>query len=83
MELGIAIAAHSSANLAVYGDALWKPKSHWALHLPRQLLVQGLLLSTFAMGRKHRAPKRCASNRRHLKRIRQGYDGGPHSAALA
>ena len=44
------------------------PKCHWLLHFPEALLKFGLLLNCFALERKHRIPKRYASE---LKNISQ------------
>jgi len=70
-DLGVAIIHHLSLREAAYGD-VWKPKDHWVTHLPRQLLVQKALFSTFLMERKHRVLKRAAQSRHNT----QGFDCG-------
>ena len=48
------------------------PKSHWVLHLPRQLLDHGALLSTFLMELKHRTTKRYAEPRHNTTSFERG-----------
>ena len=57
-ELGDAIARRAALRRAADGAQPWKPKDHWVLHSPGQLLRHGILLSMFLMGRKHRSIKR-------------------------
>ena len=70
--LGDAIMRHLHAHKAAYGETLWKPKTHWSVHLPRQLLEHGKLLGCFLMERKHRVLKRFAEPRRNTT----GFDKG-------
>ena len=58
-----AIVAHSEQHQVAYGVSLWKPKHHFAMHLPKQLQQQGHLLATLLMERKHRVIKRMANPR--------------------
>ncbi|CAK0845868.1 unnamed protein product [Prorocentrum cordatum] len=62
-----ALVAHYTAQQAHWAPALWKPNNHFNMHLPSQLHRHGLLLSTFLMERKHRAPKRFANERQNTK----------------
>eukprot|EP00959_Pyramimonas_sp_CCMP1952_P363654 7615164-Pyramimonas_sp.AAC.1 len=63
---------HLRAHQGAYADLLWKPKSHWCVHLPRQLLEHGKLLGCFLMERKHRVLKRFAEAHRNTT----GFDKG-------
>ena len=55
IELTITVTIEPAAERAVETTKLWKPKSHYVLHLPRQLATHGTLLATFLMERKHRS----------------------------
>lgn len=57
------ICAHLEKHLSVWGESLWKPKMHYALHLGHQLLRHGTLMATFVLERKHRVLKRFANPR--------------------
>ena len=62
-SLHTCIRAHLEKHLSVWGDSLWKPKMHYALHLGHQLLRHGMLIATFVLERKHRVLKRFATPR--------------------
>ena len=46
-ELERAIVAHLDAHKAAWGEALWLPKHHYALHLGKSLSHLGYLLAAF------------------------------------
>ncbi|MDA8584148.1 hypothetical protein N9L68_07925 [bacterium] len=52
-ELERAIVAHLDAHKAAWGDALWLPNHHYALHLGKLLSHFGYLLATFTQEREH------------------------------
>lgn len=53
-----AIDAHFKASLDAYGDEHVTPKTHYAVHLPEQYCLHGLLVNCFVHERKHRELKR-------------------------
>ena len=53
-----AIVAQLVLHQACYNLSLWKPKHHYAMHIARCMVLQGILLSCFVMERKHRVAKR-------------------------
>ena len=58
--LGDAMAKHYAAHVIAYGYALFVPKHHFMLHLPRQLAQFGFLIACFVHERKHKIAKRWA-----------------------
>jgi len=42
-----------------YGAASFKPKHHWCMHLPEQYALDGTLVDTFVLERKHKMLKSC------------------------
>lgn len=52
-----AIRAHLEAHGRAYGVEAWKPKMHYALHLPAQIARDGMVLDCFAVERAHLLPK--------------------------
>ena len=67
-----AIVKHLDLFIQVYGEDAVKPKHHYSLHLPLQLLIFGALLSTLVLERKHRAFKRYARGRTNLRNFEVG-----------
>ena len=59
-DLADAMQAHFEKHREAYGDSIWKPKFHYSLHLPLQLLKPLMLLACFVHERKHRVYKRWA-----------------------
>ena len=57
------IERHLDAAYAVYGRAYARPKSHYVLHLWKQLELHGCLLSTLVNERRHRVVKRYTRDR--------------------
>eukprot|EP00959_Pyramimonas_sp_CCMP1952_P463390 9484848-Pyramimonas_sp.AAC.1 len=47
IDLGRDIVSHLTLQQSAWGLQLWRPKSHWAMHLPKQLLIHGQLISCF------------------------------------
>lgn len=66
-ELQQAIVAHLVLFKLTYGDDLFRPKHHYALHLPGMLAWFGFLLATFTHERKHRLVTRYGRDRKNLK----------------
>ena len=66
-ELQRAIVEHLVLFKQAYGEDLFRPKHHYALHLPGMLLHFGFLLSTFTHERKHRLVTRYGRDRKNLK----------------
>ncbi len=58
-----AILKHLRAHLDAYGDSVWVPKFHFALHLAKLLLKHGCLPTCWVLERKHRVPKRFMQGR--------------------
>ncbi len=54
---------HLRLHIDAYGDSLWAPKYHFALHLAKQLLEHGVLPTCWVLERKHRGPKRFMQGR--------------------
>ena len=52
------IVEHSQCLLQTYGDELWVPKNHMAMHLHEFLGKHGALISCFVHERKHKVVKR-------------------------
>ena len=71
-ELERAIVAHLDAHKAAWGDALWLPKHHYALHLGKLLNHHGYLLATFTHERKHRLVKRFLNPRLNTNGLERG-----------
>ena len=67
-----AIVTHVRAHQAAWGDSLWLPKSHYALHLGMLLRRFGFLLATFTQERKHQLIKRFLNPRRHTPGLERG-----------
>ena len=61
-ELAEAMQVHFNKHKEAYGDSIWKPKFHYSLHLPLQLVKHSVLLSCFVHERKHRLYKRWATS---------------------
>ena len=62
-QLMNAIVTHLSLHKAAYGESHWKPKMHWALHLPDQLRFWRILIACFVHERKHKEVKRYLEGR--------------------
>ncbi len=58
-----AILTHFRLHKAAYGESHWKPKMHWALHLPDQLRSWLILIACFVHERKHKEVKRYLEGR--------------------
>jgi hypothetical protein len=71
-DLETAIRKHLVLYKACYGRKAFKPKHHYALHLPRQLAKHGFLLMTFTHERKHRLVTRYTRDRRNLRAFDAG-----------
>ena len=71
-ELERAIVAHLDAHKAAWGEALWLPKHHYALHLGKTLGRFGYLLATFTQERKHRLVKRLLNPRHNTHGLERG-----------
>jgi hypothetical protein len=67
-----AIDLHLTLHATAYGKAIWKPKNHYALHLPAQLRKYGFLPAVFVQERKHRTIKRHARDRHSSKAFDRG-----------
>ena len=52
---------HQDLHFQVYGDADWKPKFHYALHIPDQILRDGRVYDCFVVERSHQLPKLLAA----------------------
>ena len=62
-QLMDAMLNHLKLHKAAYGTSKWKPKMHWCLHLPRQLLLRTFLVACFTHERKHKEVKRYMKDR--------------------
>ena len=60
--LHTAIVQHARCLLETYGDEIWVPKNHMALHLAEFLRRHKCLLSCFVQERKHKLLKRFSNN---------------------
>jgi hypothetical protein len=60
-DLQLAQTRHLDLFLAAYPESEIKPKHHYSLHIPGQVIRDGMLLDTFVLERKHRTMKRHAS----------------------
>eukprot|EP00959_Pyramimonas_sp_CCMP1952_P468222 9492860-Pyramimonas_sp.AAC.1 len=90
-ELARAIHAHLVLHQAAYGFKLWKAKEHYNLHIPSQLQLHGMIISTFLHERKHRVLKRVMTPRHSLTAfdrsvleeatVQHLYDLGRHNLA--
>lgn len=70
--LANAIKKHLDLFVLAWGRSSMRPKYHYVLHLPNQLELHGLLLTTFVHERKHKVVKRYCSNRVNLKSWERG-----------
>ena len=52
---------HLGLRKIAYGDTLWRPKAHFATHLPDHLGAHGFLPACFVQERKHKILKRYAN----------------------
>ena len=68
-QLLTAILEHLRRFLDVYGRGRWKPKHHYALHLPLMLARFGMLVACFTHERKHRVLKRYMRSRLNNKKF--------------
>ena len=59
--LAQAVRCHLEQHQRTYGDEQWKPKMHYALHIPQQIERDGLLWDCFVVERSHQLPKLVAS----------------------
>ena len=59
--LADAMAKHYAAHVIAYGYALFVPKHHFMLHIPRQLAMFAFLIACFVHERKHKIAKRWAA----------------------
>ena len=71
-DLEKAIVKHLVLYKSCYGSKSFRPKHHYALHLPRQLEKHGFLLMTFTHERKHRLVTRYTRDRKNLKAFDAG-----------
>jgi hypothetical protein len=55
-----------AAYTAAFGFEWMTPKAHWLLHVPSQLRRFGRLLNCFCLERKHRVPKRYATELKNI-----------------
>ena len=62
-QLQTAIMVYLRAHVAAYGDRMWVPKHHYALHLARQLVIPGMLLGCNLHEIRHKMAKRWARDR--------------------
>jgi hypothetical protein len=62
VELQAALSLHGDLHKLAYGSEYFKPKHHYAHHIPKQIARDGLLLDTFVLERKHQPIKRCADH---------------------
>jgi hypothetical protein len=67
-----AIVEHLRLHQVAYGETLWRPKHHFAVHLPGMLSKHGTLISSFVMERKHRVLKRMANPRHNTTSFAKG-----------
>lgn len=58
-----AILTHFRLHKIAYGESQWKPKQHWAMHLPDQLRSWKCLVACFTHERKHKEVKRYMQTR--------------------
>lgn len=56
-RLRTSIRRHLEAHRRAYGAESWKPKMHYALHLPAQISRDRMVLDCFAVERSHLLPK--------------------------
>ena len=63
--LGRAIQNHLQQHSRTYGTDEWKPKMHYAMHLPHQLLRDMIVLDCFVVERSHQLPKLLAASVQH------------------
>ncbi len=57
-----AVRAHLEKHTQAYGDEEFKPKMHYALHIPEQIDRDGRLYDCFVVERSHQLPKLLASS---------------------
>lgn len=67
-----AIQAHLNQFLKDYGASVWRPKHHYALHLPLMLERFGMLIACFSHEPKHRVVKRHMRNRQNTQSLEIG-----------
>ena len=67
-----AIQLHMQLFVAAYGRDAFKPKHHYALHIPNIFARIGTLLGTLVNERRHRVVKRYLRDRRNLTRWELG-----------
>ena len=60
-DLAQAIKSHLDTFQAIYPDASFVPKAHFAMHLPEQLEKHGCLIGCFVHERRHKELKRFAN----------------------
>ena len=71
-DLREAIVKHLVLYKSCYGSEAFRPKHHYALHLPYMLQRHGFLLMTFTHERKHRLVTRYTRDRKNLKSFDAG-----------
>lgn len=67
-----AISGHLESQQAAWGDSVWLPKSHFALHLGMALRRFGYLGATLTQERMHQVVKRFLAPRRHTPGLERG-----------
>ena len=60
--LAAAICNHLQQHKRVYGEDDWKPKLHYSLHIPQQVLRDNMLFDCFVVERSHQVPKLLAAD---------------------
>ena len=70
--LGRAIENHLQQHSRTYGTDEWKPKMHYAMHLPHQLLRDEMALDCFVVARAHQLPKLIAAYGQPFGRRKRG-----------
>ena len=67
--LAKAVRSHLQQHMLVYGDQDWKPKMHYALHIPEQIQRDNMLYDCFVVERSHQLPKLIATSIDHTKSL--------------
>ena len=63
--LSRAVKHHLDLHKSCYGEKEWKPKMHYALHIPSQILRDNMLFDCFVVERSHQVPKLIATAIQH------------------
>jgi hypothetical protein len=81
-ELSVKLRHHMTSHIAAYGDDSIRPKHHWNLDLPSQILRDGFVLDAFVIERSHLRVKRIADDVKNTSQFERSVLAGVVNATL-